>query len=91
MCWIFFVVLVDIGGGEEVRKYPHMCSSSLGAKGGRSSNKEWGGGEGKRVSWGVTLRPQFNTDPASQNISVWCSNVIVKYLVLLWTADSSWS
>ena len=63
---------MDIGGGEEVRKYPHMCSSSLGAKGGRSSNKEWGGGgEGKRVSWGVTLRPQFNTDPASQNILVW--------------------
>ena len=90
MCWIFFVVLVDIGGGEEVRKYPHMCFSSLGAKG-RSSNKEGGGEEGKRVSWGVTLRPQFNTDPASQNISVWCSNVIVKYLVLLWTADSSWS
>ena len=92
ICWIFFVLLVDIGGGEEVRKYPHMCSSSLGAKGGGAVIRNGGGGEeGKRVSWGVTLRPQFNTDPASQNISVWCSNVIVKYLVLLWTADSSWS
>ena len=44
---------MDIGGGEEVRKYPHMCSSSLGAKGGRSSNKEWGGGEKGRGSLGV--------------------------------------
>ena len=82
--WILVVV-------RKVRKYPHMCSSSLGAKGGGAVIRNGGGGEGKRVSWGVTLRPQFNTDPASQNISVWCSNVIVKYLVLLWTADSSWS
>ena len=39
---------MDIGGGEEVRKYPHMCSSSLGAKGGGAvirNGGEEGGGE----------------------------------------------
>ena len=36
---------MDIGGGEEVRKYPHMCSSSLGAKGGGAVIRN-GGGEG---------------------------------------------
>ena len=49
----FFVLLVDIGGGEEVRKYPHMCSSSLGAKGGgaviRNGEGEGGGEEGMYV------------------------------------------
>ena len=70
----------------------HTCAPlPLGLRGGGAVIRNGGGEEGKRVSWGVTLRPQFNTDPASQNISVWCSNVIVKYLVLLWTADSSWS
>ena len=38
---------MDIGGGEEVRKYPHMCSSSLGAKGGGAVIRNGGGG-GKR-------------------------------------------
>ena len=41
---------MDIGGGEEVRKYPHMCSSSLGAKGGgaviRNGGEEGGGRRG---------------------------------------------
>ena len=44
---------MDIGGGEEVRKYPHMCSSSLGAKGGGAVIRKGGGrggGRGKRVS-----------------------------------------
>ena len=36
---------MDIGGGEEVRKYPHMCSSSLGAKGGGAVIRNGGGGE----------------------------------------------
>ena len=44
-CWIFLVLLVDIGGGEEMRKYPHMCSTSLGAKGGGAVIRN-GGGEG---------------------------------------------
>ena len=34
---------MDIGGGEEVRKYPHMCSSSLGAKGGGAVIRNGGG------------------------------------------------
>ena len=37
---------MDIGGGEEVRKYPHMCSSSLGAKGGGAVIRNGGGGGG---------------------------------------------
>ena len=37
---------MDIGGGEEVRKYPHMCSSSLGAKGGGAVIRNGGGGRG---------------------------------------------
>ena len=53
ICWIFFVLLVDIGGGEEVRKYPHMCSSSLGAKGGGAVIRNGGGGEKGRGSLGV--------------------------------------
>ena len=43
---------MDIGGGEEVRKYPHMCSSSLGAKGGGAVIRN-GGGEKGRGSLGV--------------------------------------
>ena len=45
-CWIFLVLLVDIGGGEEMRKYPHMCSTSLGAKGGGAVIRNGGGGGG---------------------------------------------
>ena len=44
---------MDIGGGEEVRKYPHMCSSSLGAKGGGAVIRNGGGGGEGRGSLGV--------------------------------------
>ena len=39
---------MDIGGGEEMRKYPHMCSSSLGAKGEGAVIRNGGGGGGGR-------------------------------------------
>ena len=44
---------MDIGGGEEVRKYPHMCSSSLGAKGGGAVIRNGGGGGGRGGEEGI--------------------------------------
>ena len=57
ICWIFFVLLVDIGGGEEVRKYPHMCSSSLGAKGGGAVIRNGGGGRREEGLLGCYITP----------------------------------
>ena len=44
--WILVVV-------RKVRKYPHMCSSSLGAKGGGAVIRNGGGGKKGRGSLGV--------------------------------------
>ena len=48
---------MDIGGGEEVRKYPHMCSSSLGAKGGGAVIRNGGGGRREEGLLGCYITP----------------------------------
>ena len=48
---------MDICGGEEVRKYPHMCSSSLGAKGGGAVIRNGGGGKREEGLLGCYITP----------------------------------